>query len=451
MSDYGTGADDAGAGIGAFFSQFPSILWQRRWWLIIPAVIGIVAGLATAFLLPKQYQSSAILLVQAPSLPADVIGNQPTEATEQRIEAIRQQIINRPALIGLIENNNLYASERETAPLSELIEEMRDAITLTPQAIEMGPGRQGQTISVRLAFQYSEPAGAQAVAQQLMERIVEVDATTNTAQLTETVQFLTDQQADLQTQIADMEAQVAAFNRQYGGILSAGGAPVIAGGGSGYDFQIASLERQIEDLQARRDLLDTADERDPAVVNAEGALAAARARYTEGHPDVVLAKQRLEQAKIFAQQNVERVPVENIDRQIAFNRNQIAELRAAKARTDAQVTAMMTNRAQAPAIQQQGEQLQQRLATLYAQNEEISGRLLAARAGARANEEQMGERLRVVDPPVIPDTPSSPNRPLIIGAGIVGGLGLGLLSCFHQRCHKFLTGVIELPKPVFAA
>jgi uncharacterized protein involved in exopolysaccharide biosynthesis len=356
-----------------------------------------------------------------------VIGTQPAEATEQRIEAIRQQIINRPALIGLIETNNLYENQRASTPLSELIEDMRDSITLESQAIDIAATRREQTISVRLGFTYHEAVGAQAVTQQLMERIVEVDSTTNTSQLTETVQFLNDQQAEVQVQIAEMEQEVAAFNRRYGGILSSGNAPVIGGAGASYDIQIAALQREIASLRAQRDNMRSAPDRDPAVVNAEASLAAARARYTESHPDVILAKQNLAQAQEFAQRNTERVPTGSLERQIAFNNSQISQLRAAKARELAQVSAVASERAQGPALQQQSEQLQQRLATLYAQSEEISGRLLAARAGARANEEQMGERLRVVDPPVIPDTPAFPNRPLVAGAGIVGGLALGLM------------------------
>lgn len=303
---------------------------------------------------------------------------------------------------------------------------MRDSIALVPMSIEAG--RAGtQTIAVRLSYEYKEPVQAQAVTQQLMERIVEVDSTTNTAQLTETVQFLTDQQSDLQRQIAEMEGQIAVFNQRYGGVLSSANSTLIGGAGAGYDFQIAALERDNYTLESQKSDLQTAQERDPAVVNAEAALAGARARYAETHPDVVIAKQRLEQARQFAQQNIDRLPVENIDRQIAFNQSRIAELRAQRAREMAQLNTAMSERAQAPAVQQQAAQMQQRLATLYQQNEEISGRLMAARAGARANEEQMGERLRVVDPPVIPDTPSWPNRPLVMGAGAGGGILLGIL------------------------
>jgi hypothetical protein len=39
----------------------------------------------------------------------------------------------------------------------------------------------------------------------------------------------------------------------------------------------------------------------------------------------------------------------------------------------------------------------------------------------------MGEKLSVVDPPVVPDTPIWPDRLLISAMGIVGGLGLGFV------------------------
>ena len=52
---------------------------------------------------------------------------------------------------------------------------------------------------------------------------------------------------------------------------------------------------------------------------------------------------------------------------------------------------------------------------------------MAARAGVRAEDEQMAERLSVVEPPVIPDQPSWPNRWLIAAIAIGGGLGLGFV------------------------
>jgi polysaccharide biosynthesis transport protein len=428
MSEPGYQEEETGGGMGAMIAQLPSILWQRRWFVIVPAALGLIVSTVTAFVLPTQYESSAVMIVQSPSLPDDVIGSGTNELIDRRIEAIRQQIVNRPALLAMIEQNQLYTDERGSKPLSTVIETMRDAITLVPEKIDLGGARQqDNTISVRLAYLYEDPAKAQAVAQALMERVVEVNSTSNTEQAVQTVAFLTEQQSQVQNQIAELEGQISALNVRYGGVLASGGSVVTGGSSSAFDMQIASLERENAMLRSQRETLATADTRDPAVVAAEAQLAGARAIYSDSHPDVQLARRRLAEAQQFARNNVAKLPTENIDTQIAVNERQIIQLRSAKAGDAAQMAAVLAERARAPGVQQQAAQLQQRLSGLYEQFEGISQRLLAARAGARADQEQMGERLLVVDPPVVPDKPTSPNRPLIIGIGFAAGLGLGLI------------------------
>lgn len=420
--------EESGGGIGALLSQLPLILWQRKWLVIVPLVLATVAAIAAAMLLPRKYESAAVLLVQAPALPREIVGQTVDQVVAQRIESIRQQIINRPALIAMIDRNGLYESERGNTPLSQIVEEMREAITLAPETVAMGGGgSEEKTIAVRLAFVYEDPVKAQAVAQQLMERVVEVDSTNNAEQLTQAVQFLTEQQGDLQRKIAVAEGEVAAFNARYGNIISSSALAPMGGGAAAFDLQIATLEREIADLESQRRTLATADTRDPTLIQAENALAGARAIYSESHPDVVRAKARLEQAQQIAQRNVARIPAGELDARIRIARSQIAQLQIAKGRENAQTSAVMSQRAAAPGIQQQAAQLQQRVETLYKQFEETSNRLLSARANERAGEEQLGERLMVVDPPVVPDAPETPNRPLIIGLGIVGGLVLGLI------------------------
>lgn len=412
-----------------FIGQLPVILGERKWLIVTPAILGLIAAVAAIFLLPTKYESAAILLVQAPSLPTDIVGGS-EQVVAQRIEAIRQQIINRPALIDLIQKNDLYAERRKSEPLSGIVEDMREAISMTPQTADLGGQNRDQTIAVRLAYTYEDPAKVQAVTQQLMERVVEVDSTTNAEQLTETVQFLTDQQQDIQRQIAEAEGELAAFNTRYGGVLSSSSMATLGGGAAAYDMQISMLQREVADLEAQKRLLQTADTRDPAVVQAESALAAVRAAYTENHPDVVLAKQRLEQARAIAKQNVARVPSAELDTRLSAARNQIGVLQAAKSREVSQTSTALAQRAASPAIVQQAAQMQQRVETLNKQYEDLSNRLLAARASQRAGEEQMGERLLVVDPPVVPDTPVSPNRPLILALGMVGGLLFGVVLAF---------------------
>jgi uncharacterized protein involved in exopolysaccharide biosynthesis len=354
-----------------------------------------------------------------------VLGDEAPEVIDQRIARIREQAISRPDLIALIEKYSLYKDMRRSKPLSDVIEKMRSSIILAPVSSDTGAA--DKTISVDLSFDYDEAPAAQAVAQDLMQRILELDASGNSTQATRRAQFLTDQARDLDKQIKGIEQQIAEINGRNGQILSDSSSMFMGGNGGSYDVQIAQLQRDNAMLSSQRSEARNSDQRDPAVAAAETALASARAVYTENHPDVVLAKQRLAEAKELAKSNTAKLPMQSIDDQISFNNSQMAALRAAKAREVGQVSSALSARAQAPMVRQQISQLQQQLAGLNTQYEGVSQKLLAARAGVRADDEQLGERLSVIDPPVIPDKPVWPNRLLIAAAGIAGGLGLGLV------------------------
>jgi len=78
-------------------------------------------------------------------------------------------------------------------------------------------------------------------------------------------------------------------------------------------------------------------------------------------------------------------------------------------------------------VQEQISQLQKRLDVLNVQYQGVSTKLMNAEAGKKAEDEQQGERLTLIDPPVVPDDPISPNRPMIMIGGLIAGVGLGLM------------------------
>ena len=431
MENYGHDASDLDQNSDSNFIQLlPVVLWQRKWLIIIPTLIGVVVAIAAIILIPPVYRSNAIMLVESPQLPTEVIGTADLDVVDRRIARIREQITARPELIALIERHGLYDSERRSDPLSEVIENMRDAITLTPSTSAVPDNSTSQkTIAFELAFDYREPTATQAVVQDLMNRILQLDASGNIEQATNTVQFLTDQSKTLEGQIADLQSKIAQINARNGGVLS-GGSMIVSGASGSYDVQIASLQRDNQSLVQQRNVAQTSDIRDPIVSAAEQRLAAARAVYSETHPDVVVAKQNLVQARELAKSNTRKIPVDVIDQQIAFNNSQIAALRAAKAGEQAQVNSQLSAQARAPLVQQQIGDLQLRLTSVNQQYEEVQTRLLAARAGVRAEDEQMSERLSVVEPPVIPDSPSWPDRLKLALGGIGGGLAFGFILAY---------------------
>jgi uncharacterized protein involved in exopolysaccharide biosynthesis len=423
MNDFSAIENEHEPASGSLLAQLPAILWDRRWWIIVPTTLGALAAVAALFVIPPVYQSSAVMLVASSQLPEAVTGATGTEQVQRRIARIQEQVTSRPSLLAMIEQHGLYPKERGSEPLSQLIERMREGITVTPVA---GEGRDESAIAFQLSFEYPEAVAAQAVAQDLMESILELDYSGNIEQATGTAQFLSAQAVELEQQIAQLQGQISTIKAQNGAVLGSTGL-VLGGDPTSYDLQIAALQRENASLLAQKNIARGSDERSPLVAQAEADLAAARAVYAESHPDVVFAKQRLAEARQLARQNVDKIPLEGVDQQIANNNSQIAALRAAKERAQAQVSSRLAAQARGPLVQQEISELEQQLSVLNTQYSAVQDQLLAARTGVKAEDEQMGERLVVVDPPVVPDAPVRPDRLLLSALGLGAGLGLGLL------------------------
>nr|WP_246617210.1 Wzz/FepE/Etk N-terminal domain-containing protein [Sphingomonas yunnanensis] len=443
VSDVDTNEEEGGAG---FFGYIPTILWQRRWLIIIPFVVLSTIGVALALLLPPMYRSSATLLVESQELPSTLVSSPLTTIIDQRIAKIREQVLSRGDLIALIEQNNLYEKERRSKPLSEIVETMQKATAVQAVSGDIGQGQQAQnggtsTIAFTMSFDYADPAKAQAVMQSIVSRFLEIDATSMAAQATNTVDFLQDQSRKLQDQIGQIEGQITQLKARNGSALASGGI-VMPSNSSGYSAQIAQLQSENRALLAQS---RKSGGKDPLVQQAEQALIAARAVYNESHPDVIRAKARVAQAKEIANAQGDTSDASLVQSQIQANNAQIAQLESYRASDNARASASMANSSRAPVVLEQVSQLEARANGLRDQLKDITGNVLRAQNSARMAQEQKGERLTVVDPPAAPDRPVSPNRLLLIGGGVAGGLGLGLvLALALEFLMRPIRGVDQL-------
>ncbi|GAA4222773.1 Wzz/FepE/Etk N-terminal domain-containing protein [Sphingomonas endophytica] len=425
MSDSVDNDDQPAAG-GGFINYIPRILWERKWFVIVPFVLLSVAGIVTAFALPRIYRSSATLLVESQELPSTLVTSPINSIIDQRIAKIREQVLSRGDLIALIEQNNLYEQERRSKPLSSIVTQMQEATKLGAVSGDIGGGAQQggtNTIAFTMSYDYADPAKAQAVMQSFVSRFLEIDATTMAAQANNTVDFLQDQSRKLTDQINQIEGQITAIKARNGSTLASGGMVMPANTGS-YSAQIAQLQGENRQLMAQ---VQRSGGKDPMVQQAESALVAARAVFAESHPDVVRAKARLQQAKEIAASQGGSSDSALIQSQIQANNAQIGQLQQYRASDEARAAAGMAAQSRAPVLQEQVSQLEARATTLRDQLREVSGNVLRAQNSARMAQEQKGERLSVIDPPSAPDKPVSPNRLLLIGGGIAGGLGLGVV------------------------
>lgn len=406
-------------------ASLPIILWQRKWLLIVPAVLIAVAAIAAAFLLPRSYQARAVLLVESQDLPD--APDAKSDPIDRRMARIRQQILSRPDLVELIQANDLYNASRRAEPLSVLVERIRDAteISAVEADIQRAPtGGDRGSVAFSLTFDHPTPGPAQIVAQTFVDRLLKLDATQTQANAQGNVNFLEEQESGLQQQIAQLEGRIKQIAGANGAALSSANATMMTGGvGIDYAGQIAALQRENTQLTAQA---GTAVDRDPNVVAAEAALNAAQATYSDSHPDVQIARKRLEIARSSATGISQRNISTAVRQQIATNNAAIAQLNRQRGSEEAKVATMAAAQARGPAVLQEVQQLQARADIIRANLARVSTSLLNARSLSKLTDEQRGERLTLIEPPVTPDQPTSPNRPLLIVGGILGGLAAGL-------------------------
>lgn len=403
-------------------NYLPTILWQRRYHVAICLLVALLVGVALAFALPRTYRSTATLLVQSQDLPTTIVDAPATGAVEQRIARIREQVLSRGDLIQLIEQNDLYQDERQSQPLSKIIEKMRHATTVGALSSDIGQqsGTQNNTIAIAMSFDYPDPAKAQAVLQSYVTKFLSMSSEDVEDQASITVRFLQDQANKLQAQISDIEGQITALKSRNGAALASSGAPPLIDTGS-FSAQITSLQNENRQLIAasRRP-----GDRNNALAAAEAQLAAAQAQYSDSHPDVIAARERVSELRKISQSAGSD---DTLQQQIAANNEAIRQLMGQRDQTLARANAAMAGQARAPAIMEQAMQLENRASTLRSQYQTVSENLLKAQNSSRMASEQRAERLSLVEPANLPDHPFSPNRPLLIAAAAAAGLGLGLL------------------------
>lgn len=415
--------EQSGSGSGWFVNYLPVILWQRRYYVLSCLVILFIAATVAAFALPTTYRSTATLLVQSQDLPTSLVEAPAAGAIEQRIARIRERVLSRGDLIQLIEQDDLYTKERRSQPLSKIIEKMRHDTSVSALASDIGQqsDTQNHTIAIGMSFDYPDPVKSQAVLQSFVSKFLSMDTEDVEDQANLSVRFLQDQATKLQSQISGIEGQITALKAKNGAALASTGAPPLIDTGS-FSAQITSLQNENRQLisQSRHPA-----QRNDALGAAEAALAAAQSQYSDTHPDVIAAKERVAQLRRMSQQA--GAGGDTIQEQIAANNSAIHQLMDQRDASLARANAAMAGSARAPAIQEQAMQLENQANTLRTQYQQVSENLLKAQNSARMASEQRAEHLSLVEPANLPDRPYSPNRPLYMAAGAAAGLVLGLL------------------------
>jgi uncharacterized protein involved in exopolysaccharide biosynthesis len=166
-----------------------SVVRRRILYFAIPFLFFVMAGFAIVEMQRPIYRAQGEILVESPTIPADLVHPSITTFADERFEVFKQRIMARDNLLGVIEKYNLFPLERQTAAEFNVLDLMRTRVEIKPVVLDLQ--RNGASaVAFTVAFEYETPDLALKVVNDLVAEILTQDTSRRTNNASETTSFL---------------------------------------------------------------------------------------------------------------------------------------------------------------------------------------------------------------------------------------------------------------------
>jgi uncharacterized protein involved in exopolysaccharide biosynthesis len=429
------------------------------WWLVGAfALVGGALSLTFALTRPRHYESSAVLFYQE-RIQSSILSNRQEEVQRNLGDRFRELLLARAQLAQIIGDPKLN-------PYPDLDPEL--AVDKLRQAIKFD-ARGGNNF--RISYGDGDAERAQAVTARLTKLLQDKDESLRNDQAQLTVNFVTQQKEEAAVELRKREQALAEFlakHPEFAQDQSTGpsteGASIRAIRDQAKtqptgNPRLYALERQRERIQARLDAppdappIHVAAPPSPERVAAESAVADAQreltaanreledalSRYTDKHPTVIkaqervaAAQQRLRHAQAAVPPDVETTiaPATPADR--SKLQKELSQIDSAIA--DAQHTTPSKGSASPQVndstnwvveLETQHADLRRSLSEQRERVGSLADSVFRAQLDASQKVAEQGGRIAIVDPAFKPITPTGPGKTIFLLAGMVLFLGLG--------------------------
>jgi len=447
--------------------DYAGILRRRFWLILISAIAFLAAGIGLTYIIPPQFTSQTLVLIEQQKVPEDYVKPVVDEDLGARLASMREQILSRSRIQPIIERFNLFSGRQNT---------MDDRVALTQKAIGVKPIPAGQEShgmpGFFITFKAQDARTAQQVCGEITSLFVSENLSAREQSAEGTTDFLKQQLADAKRGLDDQDAKLAAFEQKNIGRLP--GQTVQMGAtslamGSPNESTLQALTTQLDAATQSLDRMQTNEtfleamvaqqthelqNNDPAstgvsVNERQQELKALlqqkqqlEAEYTSDHPDVVeinrkIADLRAEIAKA-ASEPASVTPAPTASRpdppqllqlkaQLRAAQQAIASEKQEQARIGQQVRTYESRIEASPLIEEEYKQITRDHDTALQFYNSLLTKMNESSMATALEQRQQGEQFRVMDPPNLPDSPTFPNPLVFACGGLLAGLFLGML------------------------
>lgn len=426
------------------------LLIRRSPIIILLTAIGGAIGVIVALSLPPTYHAVAKILVEQQRISNDLARTYvPVNAIEQ-LQIIEQQLKTRASMLAMAEELGVYEG-LPPAPPDDIVEDMRNRTQLMPLQFDT-PRGYGGALAFAIIFGAQDPDLAAKVANAYADTILETNRRVRQERALDALTFTRAEVDRLAGKLAEAGDEIAKFKAknqdalpdslEYRRTLE-----------DSLQDRLEELRREADQLRNRRETLTKvyaeAGETSPGVTTPEDALlddlrrrlVEQRAMFAEDSPNIVALQKRIEALEKVARDRRERMisgaepaqmPAElqlqfaDIDSRLAAIGNERSSIEARLGELAQSISATAVN---ATAL----ERLERDYDNTQSQYNAAAARLADASAGARIEQQAIGEKLTLIEPAVPPANPSSSKRKIVAIGGAAGGfaLALGLILAFE--------------------
>jgi len=439
------------------------IIRRGLWLLLVPFAVVSAAVAVWVHELPDQYRAETVILVVPQRVPESYVRATVTSGIEDRLRSLQQQIMSRTRLEKIIQDFNLYAKDRKTGIMEDVVEQMRKDIGLQ---VVRGD-------AFRITYVGDNPRTVMRVTERLATLFIDENLRDREVLAEGTNEFLETQLEDARRRLVENEKKLEDYRRQYAGqlpsqvdsnlqVLQSGQMQAQALAESinrDRDRQLL-LEQQIGDMEQQQDAVATgpvdATSLEQQLGSARANLAALQTRFKPEHPAVQQAARVVRDLEKKVAEGGNATPVtaalptsaaararrleaahaelEQLKRTIAKKQADEQKIRSNISTYQARIEAVPTRESEMTEMMRDYTTLQSLYASLLAKKED-------SKLSANLERRQIGEQFKLLDAARLPEKPFSPNRIRLTSMGMAAGLALGLLviAFFEYRDSTFET------------
>jgi len=480
------------------WDEYWAIAIRRRWWILLPLFLGWAVIWGVSWLLPSTYQSEALILLEQQKVPDQYVMANVTSNLQERLQSLTQQVLSRTRLQATIDRFHLYSSSHRlygVAKSSDSVEQMRKDIKIE---LVQTPGRPGEFTAFKMRYSSRSPELAQKVNRELTTLFINENVKTQQELSENTTAFLESQLAHARASMAAQEAKVAAFKAKHLGELPTqleSNVQILTGlqnqlqnaqrtldAAKQQKLYLESLLQQYQSAQAILGTGNSITTSSPTLgkelQNLQLQLQDLQSRYTAEHPDIIALKDKIAKTEKLEKQAENEMAANQKDPKIttAVDEPAMGEIQSGSLTSMMQVQSQLkSNQMEILNDQRREKDLESQISAYQARlnltpetEQELTNisrgyeesksnynslqqKQMQSQLATSLEQQQQGEQFQIIDPPSLPDKPSSPNHLFFSLGGLIVGISFGLglttileLTDIRVRQEKDLEGIVPI-------